>query len=56
MLWVAKENPGAIAFYVRNGFSFDGVENIDPVAPMITDAQMVRQLAILSDEPLGRLP
>ena len=42
MLWVAKENPRAIAFYVRNGFEFDGVENVDPAAPMITDAQMVR--------------
>ncbi len=30
MLWVAKENPRAIAFYQRNGFAFDGVEQIDP--------------------------
>lgn len=42
MLWVAKENPRAIAFYARNGFQFDGVEQIDPHAPMITDARMVR--------------
>jgi ribosomal protein S18 acetylase RimI-like enzyme len=42
MLWVAKENPRAVAFYVRNGFTFDGVENVDPAAPMITDAQMIR--------------
>lgn len=42
MLWVAKENPRAIAFYLRNGFEFDGIEHTDPAAPMITDAQMVR--------------
>jgi GNAT superfamily N-acetyltransferase len=42
MLWVAKENPRATAFYVRNGFRFDGVERIDPHAPLITDARMVR--------------
>lgn len=42
LLWVAKENPRAIAFYLRNGFRFDGVERSDPTAPAITDAQMVR--------------
>lgn len=42
MLWVAKENPRATAFYARNGFRFDGVEQIDPYAPTITDARMVR--------------
>jgi ribosomal protein S18 acetylase RimI-like enzyme len=42
MLWVAKENPRAIAFYRRNGFRFDGAEQIDPHAPRITDARMVR--------------
>jgi ribosomal protein S18 acetylase RimI-like enzyme len=42
MLWVAKENPRAIAFYRRNGFEFDGIEQIDPGAPSITDARMVR--------------
>jgi ribosomal protein S18 acetylase RimI-like enzyme len=42
MLWVAKENPRATAFYVRNRFRFDGVEQTDPHAPMITDARMVR--------------
>ncbi|MEH3089572.1 MAG: GNAT family N-acetyltransferase [Microbacterium arborescens] len=41
-LWVAKENPRAIAFYVRNGFRFDGHEQTDPAAPLITDARMVR--------------
>lgn len=41
-LWVAKENPRAIAFYRRNGFAFDGIEQIDPTAPLITDARMVR--------------
>jgi GNAT superfamily N-acetyltransferase len=42
ILWVAKENPRATAFYLRNGFRFDGVEQVDPHAPMITDARMVR--------------
>lgn len=42
MLWVAKENPRAVAFYLRNGFRFDGVEQNDPNAPLITDARMVR--------------
>ncbi|WP_341995499.1 GNAT family N-acetyltransferase [Microbacterium sp. LWH7-1.2] len=42
MLWVAKKNPRASAFYLRNGFPFDGVEQVDPHAPLITDARMVR--------------
>lgn len=42
MLWVAKDNPRAIAFYRRNGFEFDGVEQQDPGAPKIVDARMVR--------------
>jgi len=42
MLWVAKENPRAIAFYRRNGFRLDGVEQIDPHTPAITDARMLR--------------
>ncbi|MBO0596935.1 GNAT family N-acetyltransferase [Nesterenkonia sp. E16_7] len=41
-LWVAKQNPRAIAFYLRNGFRFDGAEKQDPGAPAITDARMVR--------------
>jgi len=42
LLWVAKQNPRAIAFYRRNGFEFDGIEQSDPGAPSITDARMVR--------------
>ncbi|GAA1410955.1 N-acetyltransferase [Glutamicibacter uratoxydans] len=42
VLWVAKENPRAIAFYLRNGFEFDGEEVSDPHAPEIIDARMVR--------------
>lgn len=42
MLWVAKQNPRATAFYARNGFVFDGAEQVDPHAPSITDARMVR--------------
>jgi len=42
VLWVAEQNPRAIAFYQRNGFAFDGVEQLDPGAPAITDLRMVR--------------
>ena len=42
MLWVAKENPRATAFYLRNGFHFDGTEQRDPSAPAMTAARMVR--------------
>lgn len=42
VLWVAKENPRAIAFYRRNGFAFDGVEETYPDVPQIVDARMVR--------------
>ncbi len=41
-LWTAEDNPRAIAFYRRNGFAFDGAEQVDPGAPLITDARMVR--------------
>lgn len=42
LLWVAAQNPRAITFYRRNGFEFDGTEQVDPGAPLITDARMVR--------------
>jgi hypothetical protein len=38
----SRREPAATAFYLRNGFRFDGVEQIDPQAPLITDARMVR--------------
>ncbi|HSN35012.1 MAG TPA: GNAT family N-acetyltransferase [Arthrobacter sp.] len=38
MLWVATDNPRAMAFYRRNGFEFDGTEQTDPRAPAIVDA------------------
>lgn len=41
-LWITRENPRATAFYIRNGFRFDDVEQIDRHAPAITDARMVR--------------
>ncbi|MCR2827311.1 GNAT family N-acetyltransferase [Microbacterium sp. zg.Y909] len=41
-LWVATQNPRAIAFYRRNGFAFDGVEKTDPAIPGITEARMLR--------------
>jgi ribosomal protein S18 acetylase RimI-like enzyme len=42
MLWVARDNLRAVAFYLRNGFEFDGAEQTDPGAPAIVDARMVR--------------
>jgi ribosomal protein S18 acetylase RimI-like enzyme len=42
VLWVAKQNPRAIAFYRRNGFVFDGVEQTYPGVPTLVDARMVR--------------
>lgn len=41
-LWVARENPRAIAFYRRNGFAFDGAEQSDPGTPGLVEARMVR--------------
>ncbi|PRZ17567.1 GNAT family N-acetyltransferase [Nesterenkonia sandarakina] len=41
-LWVAEQNPRALAFYRRNGFRRDGAEKQDPGAPAITDVRMVR--------------
>lgn len=42
VLWVARENPRAIAFYRRNGFAFDGAEQTDHGTPGIVEARMVR--------------
>jgi ribosomal protein S18 acetylase RimI-like enzyme len=41
-LWVARDNPRAIAFYRRNGFEFDGVTETYPDVPQLVDARMVR--------------
>jgi hypothetical protein len=30
-LWVARDNPRAIAFYARNGFARDGAEQHEPM-------------------------
>ena len=42
MLWVARDNPRAVAFYRRNGFEFDGAEQADPGAAGMAGARMVR--------------
>ncbi|MBP2435598.1 GNAT family N-acetyltransferase [Microbacterium amylolyticum] len=42
MLWVAKTNPRAIAFYGKNGFVFDGAEQRDADMPLLIEARMVR--------------
>ena len=41
-LWVAKDNPRAIAFYRRNGFEFDGIEYVDDATGGIVEVRMVR--------------
>ena len=38
VLWVAKDNPRAVAFYRRNGFEFDGTVRSDPAAPGLHSA------------------
>ncbi|WP_353113713.1 GNAT family N-acetyltransferase [Microbacterium sp.] len=42
VLWVARGNDRAIAFYRRNGFSFDGAEHTDAATPSIVEARMTR--------------
>lgn len=41
-LWVMKDNPRAQAFYRRNGFELDGVEQTDPSVSTFLDARMLR--------------
>jgi hypothetical protein len=40
-LWVLRGNARAIAFYLRDGFIFDGVEYTDP-DPNLVELRMVR--------------
>jgi len=42
VLWVARENPRAIAFYRKNHFELDGVSVQDPKVSSIVDVRMVR--------------
>ncbi|MEZ2372037.1 N-acetyltransferase family protein [Arthrobacter sp. RCC_34] len=42
-LWVAQDNPRAQAFYRRNGFVLDGVEDVLEDFGGITEARMVRR-------------
>ena len=41
-LWVAEENPRAIAFYRRNGFTPDGERKIEPEWDNLVEIRMVR--------------
>ncbi len=43
MLWVAKANPRAQAFYRRNGFALDGTEMPDDDVPSFIECRMVRR-------------
>lgn len=42
LLWVAKGNARAIAFYVRNAFRADGAEQTYPGVPSLTAIRMIR--------------
>lgn len=42
VLWVARDNPRAVAFYRRNGFEFDATERSDPAAPGLVECRMLR--------------
>jgi GNAT superfamily N-acetyltransferase len=41
-LWMAKENPRALAFYRRNGFAPDGAEQSDPAWENLEEIRLVR--------------
>lgn len=41
-LWVARDNPRAMAFYRRNAFAPDGVEFADPSLDNLVELRMVR--------------
>ena len=43
MLWVAKDNPRAQAFYRRNGFALDGTEMTADDVPSFIECRMVRR-------------
>lgn len=42
VLRVVRDNPRAVAFYRRDGFVPDGVEEVDPATPAMTEVQMRR--------------
>jgi L-amino acid N-acyltransferase YncA len=41
-LWVATENPRAIAFYARNGFRPDGLRRVESSLNDLSESRMVR--------------
>ena len=41
-LWVAEDNPRAIAFYRRNGFELDGTQKNEPEWENLSEVRMVR--------------
>lgn len=41
-LWVAEENPRAIAFYRRNGFTPDGARQVDDAWEGLAEVRLVR--------------
>lgn len=41
-LWVAKENPRARAFYSRNRFVADGVEQVHPMTEGLIEIRLIR--------------
>lgn len=41
-LWVAQQNPRAIAFYRKHGFDLDGTDKVDPDLNDLVEVRMVR--------------
>jgi GNAT superfamily N-acetyltransferase len=41
-LWMAEENPRALAFYTRNGFTPDGAHKIEPLWEDLAEVRLVR--------------
>ncbi|GAB3068241.1 GNAT family N-acetyltransferase [Nocardioides zeae] len=42
VLRVVRDNPRAVAFYRRNGFVRDGLEEVDPATPAMVEVRMRR--------------
>ncbi len=41
-LWMAQNNPRALAFYARNGFTPDGARKVDPSREDLAEVRLVR--------------
>ncbi len=41
-LWTAEDNPRAVAFYARNGFTADGARKVEPSWEDLAEVRLVR--------------